>query len=266
MSADEDAWTEGRPPAPVAAPAVGLLACLPLFAIYEASLFDAAAGWRNTFEMIAMRPFAPLGDALPWARRAAFLVIGLLAFVHVRREGWRLRPSLLRTFLEGLFGAIALGPAIVLAAGLLPEDVPKPPLPRGAEDGLGLETGFVFFHMGSAVWEELIARMLAYGLAYVVAQRALDFLGAPERTAHLSGEVFGVVASSVGFAAMHLEGAVSWFGVGGEPFHLASFAFRTLAGVLLALLFRWRGIGVAAWTHALFNVSVALGVGSGALS
>ena len=33
-----------------------------------------------------------------------------------------------------------------------------------------------------------------------------------------------------------------------------------LAGILLGLLFRWRGPGVAAWSHGLFNLALLLGI------
>ena len=31
--------------------------------------------------------------------------------------------------------------------------------------------------------------------------------------------------------------------------------------ILLGLLFRWRGVGVTAWTHGLFNLALLLGAG-----
>ena len=39
--------------------------------------------------------------------------------------------------------------------------------------------------------------------------------------------------------------------------------WRLLAGILLAGLFRWRGLGVCAWAHGLFNLGLVLGAGPG---
>jgi hypothetical protein len=45
-------------------------------------------------------------------------------------------------------------------------------------------------------------------------------------------------------------------GTSGEPFDVPVFAFRTVCGALLGLLFIVRGFGVTAWTHSLYNVMV----------
>jgi hypothetical protein len=65
--------------------------------------------------------------------------------------------------------------------------------------------------------------------------------------------VAGGVASLVGalvFAAAHYVGAY------GDAFTLASFTFRALAGLFFSVLFVLRGFGIAAWTHALYDVMV----------
>ncbi|HEX7069526.1 MAG TPA: CPBP family glutamic-type intramembrane protease, partial [Rhodothermales bacterium] len=52
------------------------------------------------------------------------------------------------------------------------------------------------------------------------------------------------------FSAVHYTGPL------GDPFTLSSFTFRFLFGLALNVLFLWRGFGVAAWTHALYDVFV----------
>jgi hypothetical protein len=49
--------------------------------------------------------------------------------------------------------------------------------------------------------------------------------------------------------------------VTGEPFDSSTFTWRFLGGCLLGALQRWRGLGVVAWTHALFNLAMLLGAG-----
>lgn len=64
-----------------------------------------------------------------------------------------------------------------------------------------------------------------------------------------------VVAALVGalvFSAVH------YVGVYGDPFALPSFTFRFLLGLVLNGLYLWRGFGIAAWTHALYDVFVTL--------
>jgi len=38
-----------------------------------------------------------------------------------------------------------------------------------------------------------------------------------------------------------------------------------MAGMCLALLFRWRGLAACAWAHAFFNLALVLGAGPEAL-
>ena len=61
-----------------------------------------------------------------------------------------------------------------------------------------------------------------------------------------------IVATSVLFSAAHYVGAQ------GEEFQWFSASFRCLAGVFFATLFVYRGFGIAAGTHALYDVLVGL--------
>ena len=62
-----------------------------------------------------------------------------------------------------------------------------------------------------------------------------------------------VVLTSLVFSAAH------YVGPHGETFEAFSFAFRFLAGAFFAMLFVYRGFGVAAGTHALYDVFVSVG-------
>ncbi|MFT5463465.1 MAG: membrane protease YdiL (CAAX protease family), partial [Planctomycetota bacterium] len=77
--------------------------------------------------------------------------------------------------------------------------------------------------------------------------------------AHLVADLCAILFSSVAFAAFHLEVFTRWLGVGGEVYDGPTFLWRLLAGVLFAGLYRWRGLGVVAWAHGLFNLAVLLG-------
>jgi hypothetical protein len=48
------------------------------------------------------------------------------------------------------------------------------------------------------------------------------------------------------------------FGPYGEPFTLAAFGFRAIAGLFFSALYVLRGFGIAAWTHALYDVGVLM--------
>jgi hypothetical protein len=55
------------------------------------------------------------------------------------------------------------------------------------------------------------------------------------------------------FSAFH------YIGPFGDRFTLASFTFRAVAGLLFSGLYVLRGFGITAWTHALYDVFLAIG-------
>jgi hypothetical protein len=49
-----------------------------------------------------------------------------------------------------------------------------------------------------------------------------------------------------------------YIGPYGDPFQIPSFTFRAIAGVLFSGLYLLRGFGITAWTHALYDVLLAV--------
>ena len=62
-----------------------------------------------------------------------------------------------------------------------------------------------------------------------------------------------MILTSLVFSAAH------YVGRHGETYDSFSFAFRFIAGAVFAVLFVSRGFGVAAGTHALYDVFVGFG-------
>ena len=61
-----------------------------------------------------------------------------------------------------------------------------------------------------------------------------------------------VVLSALIFSTFHYVGPY------GDPLTAPSFTFRAIAGLLLSGLYVARGFGITAWTHALYDVGIAL--------
>lgn len=236
---------------------LGFLACLPLLIAYEAALIQAGPGWRGTAELLALRALEPLGGAVPWVRRGLVLALGVTAAVALVRRGQGALPAVMRVVLEGAAAAACLGPALVgllllsgVGAGALP------PVPDSTPPGsLGLLV------LGAAAWEEILFRLLAYGAVYVLALPLVRYLGAPRGVDRWITEALALVGQAFLFAAAHVASFVEPLGGYGEPFDAAAFPYRMLAGILLGLLLRWRGLGVAAWAHGIFNLALLLGAG-----
>jgi hypothetical protein len=66
---------------------------------------------------------------------------------------------------------------------------------------------------------------------------------------------FAALLAALAFSAFH------YIGPYGDPWEIPSFLFRFLAGLVFSVLFLLRGFGIAAWTHALYDVFLFVGRG-----
>jgi hypothetical protein len=232
---------------------------LPLFIAYEWSVASGSP-WRNAAERLASLPLGPLGG---WARPARWLLLAAAAvagFAAARRRGWPLGRAVLRVPLEGALAAVVLGPALLAAMALSGQDPGALGLgsaPAGSFPDLA-RTAYFF---GGAAWEELVFRVGAFSLAFLLLHRSIQALGLGPAPARWIAEGVSLVGSALLFASFHLADATRFLGVGGEAFDAALFAWRSAAGLLLGVLFRLRGPGVAAWAHGLYNAALLLGGG-----
>jgi membrane protease YdiL (CAAX protease family) len=97
---------------------------------------------------------------------------------------------------------------------------------------------------GAGLYEEVLFRLLLLPLLIWVFRR----LGC----GNVAAAILGLLASSLLFSAAHYVGPL------GDTFQLYSFTFRALAGMFFAILFVVRGFGIAAGTHAVYDVLVGL--------
>ena len=238
--------------------AAGLFGMAPLLLLYELAQYIGLS-WRNSSEFLATRLLEPLGAWAEPTRGVLVFAVILTATVACLRGAVPLVPLLGRQLLRGGLCSLLLGPALVILMVLLDHKVSATEVPSSFQ---GLQTlGYV----SGAAWEELVFRVGIYGVLFLAARRLALFSGIAEGGARWVAEFVGLVGSAALFAAFHLELFSGWLGGGGEEFSAPVFTFRFIAGILLGLLFRWRGPGVSAWSHGLFNLSLALGVSPGVL-
>jgi len=132
--------------------------------------------------------------------------------------------------------------AVVTAIGTAPRVAETaPPL----LDLTGELNGVVGF-LGAGVYEELMFRLLPLAPTAFVLRR----LGAERRWSL----ILAIMATSLTFAVAHYIGPygedVEWL----DGRFWFSFTFRLLAGVFFGLLFVYRGFGIAAGTHAGYDI------------
>jgi membrane protease YdiL (CAAX protease family) len=103
----------------------------------------------------------------------------------------------------------------------------------------------VVMSLGAGVYEELVFRLGLLGGLYWVGDRVFRW-----------GKWFSLgialVLSALAFSAAHHVPPY------GDPLRIDVFTFRALAGVFFGLLFWFRGLAVAVYTHALYDVYVLL--------
>ena len=106
--------------------------------------------------------------------------------------------------------------------------------------------GFIM-SLGAGFYEELVYRFLLFGVgSYVL--RTLLFAKGTLRGSIMSWG-WAVVAAGA-FSAMHYIGPMS------DSFELKSFVFRWVLGMVLTIIFVFRGFAAAVWAHAFYDVWV----------
>ncbi|HUR27754.1 MAG TPA: CPBP family glutamic-type intramembrane protease [Planctomycetota bacterium] len=235
------------------------LAMLPLFLCYELGVRAQGTGRRNAAEVLLglwLEPVRPWADGIRWGLLAAFAIVAL----HLcRQRGIRVRDALARVWLEGLVAALTLGPLLVGMMALLSRWSERPAVAwDSARAAPSLASAAFLF--GGAVYEELVFRVGLYGLLYWTFVRVARALGAVSDRGRWFAEAAALAGSALFFAAFHFRRSTQWLWNGGMEFSGTLFLWLACAGLLLGLLYRWRGPGVAAWAHGLFNLGLLLGI------
>jgi membrane protease YdiL (CAAX protease family) len=97
--------------------------------------------------------------------------------------------------------------------------------------------------LGAGIYEELLFRLILLSLAVWALRKA---------HAGTATVLLAVVLTSLLFAGAH------YIGPAGDSFRWFGFLFRYVAGVFFSLLFIYRGFGVAAGTHAAYDILIGL--------
>lgn len=221
---------------------VGLLFSLPLLAIYEIGAFmsrsdsnAAAVIIKSPISWLARHPKQTFG-ADPLLIVNSLLIVAIIAAViHARRIG-----GLRLEYFGGMMGesvlyALLLGPlALAPLTGKIQIDSISPRFHNLIEN-IGLSAGAGFY-------EELFFRAILLGSIYYIGRRG--------------AELKPFIAGTIALAASAGIFSTAHFLNPDEGPELGAFLYRLTAGMLLGLIYLSRGLGVAAWTHALYDVYV----------
>ena len=238
-------WSDSR------APRYSLLFALPLLVAYEtlAAMLGASSAVtvRNGADVIIQRIAMLLGGTRGPLVFGALVLAGCtwLVIRDARRSGGGIRGRVLigmlveSALLAAVFGIVVglVTVRLLDPLGLLSSAIP---LAAGPVERMPVATQ-VMLSLGAGLYEELVFRVaLVGGLAW--AGRAL--LGWTRTRAAIIAVILGALA----FSAIHYVGPY------GDPLEAGSFTFRAVAGVFLSGIYVLRGFGIAAWTHALYDL------------
>ena len=234
-------------------PLAALAFVLPLLALYEGGLvLLGAQAVRNGADVWLRQVLDLLGFGQYFLLPA--LTIGLLvAWHHLTQERWQLSATVVYVmFAECAVLGLALVGVGRLQGMLVQETLGgwhspdlAPAVMSGVAAASGPLIGRVLGFVGAGVYEETLFRMLLLPPVAVAAAR----LGA-RRGVRIA---CAVLLTSLVFSAAH------YIGPQGDVFEAFSFSFRCIAGAFFALVFVYRGFGIAAGTHALYDIFVSLG-------
>jgi len=235
-----DYWRQSRQPL------TSLVFVSPLLVLYEVGvLVLGRSAIRNGAD-------AWLRLLLDWLGLGSYFLLpvltaaALLAWHHLQEQPWRVRPRVLQAMaLESILLAIGLVLVVQTQAAMLDylgmsSRVEPAHFGDSAMQAIGKLVGF----FGAGVYEEVLFRLLmlpavAWLISRCGAGRWPSLIGA-------------ILVTSLLFSAAHHVGQF------GEALRWQVFLMRLVAGAWFALLFVLRGFGIAAASHALYDVFVGL--------
>jgi len=228
------AWLETQRRAGHDLPFNFVLVC-PLLLVYEVGILWLGAPVRNGADLLLRRGFEALSERGFLLFNAVLALALGLSLVRVSRVGPRLVPAGPLLMAEGLLCALLLGPVVQWVGDQL-----GAALSAARDPGRDLALSAVLA-VGAGVYEELVFRLLLMRGTLWLLRRVGGMHG-------IAAGVVAVAVSSLVFALFHHVGP------GAEPFTSEAFAFRSLAGLLLAGLFAFRGLAVAVYAHAFYDL------------
>jgi len=183
-------------------------------------LMQAAEGNTGVYLLLTLAIGVVFAGVLGWVGRGQ--VFRFAKFVQIAVEG------VVYAFLMRLIGSYAVG--AMFAGKVTLHGFP----------------GFIM-SLGAGFYEELTYRLILFSVgAYVL--RTVLFAKGTLRGAIMTW-TWALVCAAI-FSAAHYVGPYS------DTFELRSFAFRMVLGMLLTVIFVFRGFAAAVWAHAFYDVWV----------
>ncbi len=218
------------------------LISLPLFLAYELLILisqpDASQIVRISVDSWFKSIFSLLGVN---AVSITLLIVALLGMFILYKEREQLRALRFKYFPIMIAESTIYAIFVTLIATFFVSMV----FAFSANDPISSLTGLQKFalSLGAGLYEELFFRVILVSALILIFQRIFNNKNWAAITA-------SVILSAFLFSMVHYVGSM------GDPFTLSSFTYRFVFGLMLNGIYVWRGFGIAAWTHALYDLMV----------
>lgn len=221
----------------------GFIMALPLLLGYEVLMLLTPKEERSIRISAEVLLKLILSSYVRWGFVVALIIIGIAIFYRERDKGILIKPEY---FAYMLGESILWVPIFTITVGYLSNkaSLVTPSLAAGGVNHMSF-LGKLGISMGAGVYEEFVFRLCLVGLFCWIGSTLF-----PTKKPWVF--VISSIISALIFSAVHHIGAA------GDPFTISVFIYRTIAGLVLNALFLSRGFGIAAWTHALFDMVVLL--------
>ncbi len=226
----------------------GFLCAIPLILLYEFLIITANEGRvgqvRVSSELWLKQWLQFIDGPASVIMGGVLLLIGVGILLYERKRRIPIRPSyFVGIVIESAFYAVI----VALLVSQLVWSLVSAVAPVIASAGnFQLENEDIWMQLalsiGAGIYEELLFRVILVGGLYALLKAILGF-----RTA---AYILAAVAGALLFSAIHYIGPL------GDDFTGQSFLFRFFFGLALNVIYLVRGFGVAAWTHALYDVMI----------
>ena len=217
------------------------LISLPLLLLYEVLIFvaqpDSEQVVRISVDVWIKTLFSYIGqDVLS----ITLILVALLGIIVLYRERAKLSSLRISYFwgmlVESTIYAFVLSILIATAVSSLLQMVQSSPI-----QSLSLLQQLAL-SLGAGLYEELFFRVLLVSALLWLFKYFFNKKG--------MAYAIAILLAALIFSSVH------YIGVMGDPFTFSSFLFRFLFGLALNAIYVWRGFGVAAWTHAIYDLMV----------
>lgn len=221
-------------------PLYSFVLTLPLFILYEIGILTISRHelftLRNGADVL-MRHIMNVFGLYGFYGFSVVISLGFIfTYIHQRRrfQEMTIRGDFL---VYMLLESIILGLALYLFIGYL-QSFLMAPIPRGLVQQ-------VILSIGAGLYEEFVFRVLLISLLVWVLQLLFKWK-------KISRQMGAIIGAAVLFSLFHFVGNY------GDLPAWDLFFLRLAAGILLGLIYIWRGFGVTAYSHTVYNLIVVV--------